>query len=35
MAGQLDKDASTASGRDAARMRALATTIKERVARLR
>ena len=35
IAGQLEKDASAASGRDAARMNALATTIKERVARLR
>jgi len=35
MTGQLDKDAGAASGRDAMRLRALASTIKERVARLR
>ncbi len=32
---QLDADAAGASGRDAARMRALASTIRERAARLR
>jgi hypothetical protein len=35
IARQLDADAGNATGRDAARMRALASTIKERTARLR
>ena len=35
LAGQLEKDASAATGRDATRMSALASTIKERVTRLR
>ena len=35
LARQLDADAGAASGRDAARLRALSATIKERTARLR
>jgi hypothetical protein len=35
VAGQLEKDADAATGRDAMRLRALASTMKERVARLR
>jgi hypothetical protein len=35
LAGQLEKDASAATGRDATRLQALASTIKERVSRLR
>jgi hypothetical protein len=35
LAGQLEKDASAATGRDAMRLSALASTIKERVSRLR
>jgi len=35
LAGQVERDAATASGRDAARLRSLAATIKGRAARLR
>jgi hypothetical protein len=35
LATQIDKDAVAASGRDAARMRALSATIKGRAAKLR
>ena len=35
LAGQLERDAAAASGRDAARLKALAEVIKERGARLR